>query len=154
MYSVDWPADQYFSSLSGELSLPSHGSSTTNSRPSTLQRTMSHFSVQHSRYAIPRKPVSQYIVREPTPTTTLRRYSLTYEKLPKNTGFSPSGTPNIPIDTTAEKNNRQEEIEEQEEPRRGWRFYGTFGCLACLNLICAIDATILSVALPVWNFKV
>lgn len=31
---------------------------------------------------------------------------------------------------------------------RGWRFYGTFACLAILNLICAIDATILAVALP------
>ncbi len=35
------------------------------------------------------------------------------------------------------------------KPKRGWRFYGTFACLAILNLICAIDATILSVALPV-----
>jgi hypothetical protein len=33
--------------------------------------------------------------------------------------------------------------------KRGWRFYGSFACLALLNLICAIDATILSVALPV-----
>ncbi|KAG9245097.1 MFS multidrug transporter-like protein [Calycina marina] len=33
-------------------------------------------------------------------------------------------------------------------PKRGWRFYGTFACLALLNFICAIDATILSVALP------
>lgn len=33
--------------------------------------------------------------------------------------------------------------------KRGWRFYGTFACMAVLNLICAIDATILSVALPV-----
>jgi hypothetical protein len=34
----------------------------------------------------------------------------------------------------------------------GWRFNGTFGTLALLNLICAIDATILSVALPVRNY--
>jgi MFS family permease len=39
--------------------------------------------------------------------------------------------------------------EEAVTAKRGWRFYGTFGCLALLNLICAIDATILSVALPV-----
>ncbi|RDL36552.1 MFS general substrate transporter [Venustampulla echinocandica] len=32
--------------------------------------------------------------------------------------------------------------------KRSWRFYGTFACLALLNFICAIDATILSVALP------
>ncbi|KAH9203338.1 MFS multidrug transporter-like protein [Leptodontidium sp. 2 PMI_412] len=43
------------------------------------------------------------------------------------------------------------EMEMEEQPvavKRGWRFYGTFGTLALLNLICAIDATILSVALP------
>jgi hypothetical protein len=39
--------------------------------------------------------------------------------------------------------------EDATSKRRGWRFYGTFGCLALLNLICAIDATILAVALPV-----
>jgi hypothetical protein len=39
----------------------------------------------------------------------------------------------------------------REKQKRGWQFYCTFGCLAILNLICAIDATILSVALPVWN---
>lgn len=33
--------------------------------------------------------------------------------------------------------------------KRSWRFYGTFACLALLNLICAVDATILSVAIPV-----
>lgn len=37
--------------------------------------------------------------------------------------------------------------------RRGWRFYGSFACLALLNLVCAIDATVLSVALPVRNVK-
>lgn len=40
-------------------------------------------------------------------------------------------------------------VKETEVVKRGWRFYGTFACLALLNLICAIDATILSVALPV-----
>jgi hypothetical protein len=40
-------------------------------------------------------------------------------------------------------------VKETEMVKRGWRFYGTFACLALLNLICAIDATILSVALPV-----
>ncbi|TGO20738.1 hypothetical protein BPAE_0269g00080 [Botrytis paeoniae] len=37
---------------------------------------------------------------------------------------------------------------EPESKKRGWRFYGSFACLAILNLVCAIDATILSVALP------
>lgn len=31
----------------------------------------------------------------------------------------------------------------------GWRFYGSFVCLCVINLVCAIDASILSVALPV-----
>ena len=30
-----------------------------------------------------------------------------------------------------------------------WHFLATFGCLSLINLMCAIDATILSVALPV-----
>jgi hypothetical protein len=30
-----------------------------------------------------------------------------------------------------------------------WRFLAAFGCLSLINLMCAIDATILSVALPV-----
>jgi len=33
-------------------------------------------------------------------------------------------------------------VEETEMVKRGWRFYGTFACLALLNLICAIDATV------------
>jgi hypothetical protein len=38
------------------------------------------------------------------------------------------------------------------EQKKGWRFFGTFACLAVLNFVCAIDATILSVALPVRSF--
>lgn len=41
---------------------------------------------------------------------------------------------------------------EQAFTKRGWRFYGTISCLALVNFICAIDATILSVALPVRDF--
>jgi hypothetical protein len=44
----------------------------------------------------------------------------------------------------------------EEQPvsvKRGWRFYGTFGTLALVNLICAINATILSVALPVRDYS-
>jgi MFS family permease len=43
-----------------------------------------------------------------------------------------------------------EEKEELENPTKyGWRFIGVFGSLCILNLVCAIDATILAVALPV-----
>lgn len=47
------------------------------------------------------------------------------------------------------------EMKMEEQPvsvKRGWRFHGTFGTLALINLICAIDATILSVALPVRDY--
>jgi hypothetical protein len=47
-------------------------------------------------------------------------------------------------------------MEMEEQPvsaKRGWRFHGTFGTLALLNFICAIDATILSVALPVRDYS-
>ncbi|KAJ8066849.1 hypothetical protein OCU04_004231 [Sclerotinia nivalis] len=37
---------------------------------------------------------------------------------------------------------------EPDSKKRGWRFFGSFACLAILNLVCAVDATILSVALP------
>lgn len=33
--------------------------------------------------------------------------------------------------------------------RLGWRFIGVFFALCVVNLVCAIDATILAVALPV-----
>jgi hypothetical protein len=35
------------------------------------------------------------------------------------------------------------------QPKRGWRFYGTFGSLCLVNLVCALDATILANALQV-----
>lgn len=50
-------------------------------------------------------------------------------------------------DSVMETKNR-EAVPDSKKPGRGWRFYGTFACLALLNLICAIDATILAVALP------
>ncbi|OCK80468.1 MFS general substrate transporter [Lepidopterella palustris CBS 459.81] len=31
----------------------------------------------------------------------------------------------------------------------GWRFYAAFGCLCVVNLVCALDATSLAVALPI-----
>lgn len=42
-------------------------------------------------------------------------------------------------------------VVEADVVKRGWRFFGTFACLAILNFICSIDATILSVALSVWK---
>ena len=42
---------------------------------------------------------------------------------------------------------------EDEKPVRGWRFYGSFGSLCLATFIIAIDATIISVALPVRTFS-
>ena len=57
-------------------------------------------------------------------------------------------TSTILTDNSSALPNRDVEKEPQ-RTKRGWRFYGTFTCLALLNFTCAIDATILSVALPV-----
>lgn len=47
-------------------------------------------------------------------------------------------------------NNCAMQNEEQSIPaKRPWRFYGAFATLALLNLICAINVTVLLVALPV-----
>lgn len=47
----------------------------------------------------------------------------------------------------------QRKLEEGASPRppskHGWRFYAAFGCLCIISLVCALDATSLSVALPV-----
>jgi hypothetical protein len=48
------------------------------------------------------------------------------------------------------------EMQKEEQPvsvKKGWRFYGIFGTLAFLNLICAIDAIILLVALPIRDYS-
>jgi hypothetical protein len=53
-------------------------------------------------------------------------------------------------DTTVQvEKDVEDNVVDEIKVKRGWRFNGTFACLAILNLICSIDATILSVALPV-----
>lgn len=44
------------------------------------------------------------------------------------------------------------EVQGLSASKPGWRFFAAFGCLCIINLACALEATILSVALPVWNF--
>ena len=34
-------------------------------------------------------------------------------------------------------------------PKHGWRFHAAFVCICIVNLVCAVDATALSVSLPV-----
>ncbi|KAI9816628.1 MAG: hypothetical protein M1832_005013 [Thelocarpon impressellum] len=38
-------------------------------------------------------------------------------------------------------------------PKPGWRFYAAFACLCVVNLVCAVDATALSVSLPIISEK-
>jgi hypothetical protein len=76
-------------------------------------------------YSIPRKPVPRYDIL-PSPKDSI-------EVLLKDKRVKMEHDGEVEVSTT----------------KRGWRFYGSFACLALLNLICAIDATILSVALPV-----
>jgi hypothetical protein len=65
----------------------------------------------------------------------------------KDTSTVRSQTPSImgpePVDPTDKK------LDVSPSPKLGWRFLGAFACLCVINFICAIDATILAVALPV-----
>lgn len=75
----------------------------------------------------------------------LRRYSIPRKSLPVYQQIRTQNDSFVTMHTDS-----MMEKEEQPVPvKRGWRFYGTFVALALVNLICAIDATILSVALPV-----
>ncbi|KAH8601292.1 major facilitator superfamily domain-containing protein [Bisporella sp. PMI_857] len=83
---------------------------------------------QPKKVSIPRKPVQKY------------------ERVQEHTHARS-------IDTASSIQSNRSSIDELEKEKelaqkRGWRFYGTFACLALVNFICAIDATILSVALP------
>lgn len=65
--------------------------------------------------------------------------------------------PGSPVSPTSPRSPRKsyfpEELPpiENEEPTggMGWRFHAAFGCLCVVNLVCALDATSLAVALPV-----
>jgi hypothetical protein len=90
-------------------------------------------SISIKSHAPSRNPQRISILRKPVPV---------YDKLPMTDSFVSTQTETV---TEMEK----EKVEVAAAVNRGWRFYGAFACLALLNLICAIDATILSVALPV-----
>lgn len=123
--------EEIFSPLDGDVSLQTRFSDASGLISPILSPTYKKDDVWYQsptsptsrRMSIPRKPIANY------------------EKLPVHTNtFSTMMT-----DLTIE----EEKAELVTAPKRGWRFYGTFACLALLNFICAIDATILSVALPV-----
>jgi hypothetical protein len=96
----------------------------------------------------PMSPQSQFSVEADAKYKNLRRFTVPRKSLPVYEQIQPQkeSSSTMQVDQSSEM-----EKEKQPVPaKRGWRFYGTFATLALLNLICAIDATILSVALPVW----
>lgn len=87
-----------------------------------------------------------HIYSEPPPLQDTRRFSIPRKPVPT---YDKIENPNDSTLTMDMDKNLEVEKTEEVKVKRGWRFYGTFACLAILNLICAIDATILAVALPV-----
>lgn len=95
----------------------------------------------------PLSPLSPFSIKADTKYKNLLRFSVPRKPLPE---YEQVHTQNESFSTL--QADQSAEMEKDEQPvsvKRGWKFYGTFATLALLNLICAIDATILSVALPV-----
>lgn len=80
-----------------------------------------------------------------------RAHSIPRKPLPQYTQLKYHGQTNSFSSLSTVNTIKEEELENNSTEKRGWRFYGTFACLALLNFVCALDATILSVALPVRN---
>jgi hypothetical protein len=87
-----------------------------------------------------------YMDSEPPPLQDSRRFSIPRKPVPNYGKIENLNESSL---TMVIDENLEVEKTEKVKVKRGWRFYGTFACLAILNLICAIDATILAVALPV-----
>lgn len=82
----------------------------------------------------------------PLPPTTPRKTSIPRQPVPVYDRVPSLKDSELSMETTKLD---IEKTEVEVKTKRGWRFFGTFACLAILNLICAVDATILAVALPV-----
>ena len=95
----------------------------------------------------PLSPLPPFSIKTDAKYKNLPRFSIPRKSLPV---YEPFHTQNEYFSTMQANRSSEMEKDEQLVPvKRGWKFYGTFATLALLNLICAIDATILSVALPV-----
>ena len=137
MYSLPKDIEVIFSPLDGDISLQtplSDKSGLISPRESPAYLYMQN----ETEYMSPVRPRAMSIPRKALPN---------YERLngPVHTqSFDTFKTTSSYTTLLAEKAEERDVV-----TKRGWRFYGTFGSLALLNFICAIDATILSVALPV-----
>lgn len=138
MYSnTRYSTENLFSPLDGDIGVVAHFEFRSNEGEQYVQPKYKrpYPPPQASqRTSIPRKPVPKrpVIPRKPVPV---------YDRIPS---FNSS---ELTMETTKHFDTEKAKVLVKE--KRGWRFYGTFACLAILNLICAIDATILAVALPV-----
>jgi len=122
-----------------------------------------------SRISIPRKPIGTYEKLQHQPSVYHENLQESFEDIrlqrqrtisfdaPKS-NYEPARVQHQQTNSTSTTQSdhtvldTNEEKEENSVMKRGWRFYGTFACLATVTLVCAIDATILSVALPVSKY--
>jgi len=95
----------------------------------------------------PLSPHSQFSVEADAQYKSIRRYSVARKPLPVYKQVNKNHNESL---SAMQADESSMENDTKTVPvKRGWRFYGTFATLALVNLICAIDATILSVALQV-----
>ncbi|KAE8440809.1 hypothetical protein EG329_006541 [Mollisiaceae sp. DMI_Dod_QoI] len=126
MYSATrYSADELFSPLDGDVRVSTHFDIEAN-------KEGQYVSPKYKMpYQPPQAPRKISIPRKPVPI---------YDRIPSVNDSELS----MEIAKKLETEKKRVKV----KVKRGWRFYGTFACLAILNLICAIDATILAVALP------
>lgn len=103
----------------------------TGREPRPPDRTTSTPSPEHSPVGV---IVTHYPSRRPSTSNTSTATSLTM----------------VSSDEMAATHQRPLDVPSPQTPsKHGWRFYAVFGCLCIISLVCALDATSLSVALPV-----
>jgi hypothetical protein len=140
MYSTDYSIEDIFSPLNGDMGV-----------------LMEHLDVENKVDPQPEPQLRAIYMNSTHISTPPRQYTIPRKQLPVYQKVPMSHDSYISTQTDSSDTRIQMEKDGQvnvedindEKPKRSWQFYGTFACLAILNLICAIDATILSVALPV-----
>jgi hypothetical protein len=130
--------EQLFSPLDGDVSLQTRFGDSTGLISPILSPTYKHYDAAYQYRSPGPGARKDSIPRKPVPGSYAKLHGHAHTD-----SFNTMLTDNT--FTTIEEEKREQDV----VVKRGWRFYGTFACLALLNLICAIDATILSVALPV-----
>lgn len=130
--------EELFSPLDGDVSLQTRFSDSSGLISPILSPTYKHYDAEYQYRSLGSGIRRDSIPRKPVPNGYAKLHGHAHSD-----SFNTILTDNTI--TTIEEEKREQDV----AVKRCWRFYGTFACLALLNLICAIDATILSVALPV-----